>query len=156
MNPELYLLLPPDKQKEYKLLYPVPDVHPLILIDDKMPPGYARVGDYIIKLPSHQDKAPVYHPYSESFWSDGNYNPRQDLIKLKECWENEHQLSIKDLEELSESFKQHSREDAIKREVDYGNGIKRTVWYKGGQIVDSELSISKERYDELTAWLDEK
>jgi hypothetical protein len=58
INPDLYAALPPDKKEEYKKLFPEPiinyDITPSVLIDDRVPPGYAVFGDNGIKLPEAQ------------------------------------------------------------------------------------------------------
>jgi hypothetical protein len=48
MNPELYPLLPPDKQAEYKKTCPEPITLPSI--DNSIPEGYVMVGETLIKL----------------------------------------------------------------------------------------------------------
>ena len=176
MNPDIYALLPPDKQKDYinqpEIKLPVIDQLDYEFVKKFKDANWdlfnsMLAGGHINELRERilREQHKYYKnvsvtnktiPGSVESWSDRNYDPVQDLHKLKECGEKDRQLSIKDIEELSERMEQQTREGAIKREVDLGNGIKRIIWYKGCRIVDSELSISKERYDELTAWLDEK
>lgn len=62
VNPDLYAALPPDKKEEYKKMFPEPiidyDITSSILIDGRVPLGYAVFGDQVIKLPEAQTCAP--------------------------------------------------------------------------------------------------